>query len=154
MSFLAAHLYLKHYEGESKISASELWRMLFALLGLFLASVLVFVVLMDRRYLKTFVTTATGPQSTVDKFKSSTTDEQRLNTFKYHDVYYAAIEEELKALLAENWDDWMLVRPEWLTEGVVACIPDKFLPEKEVERLNILGGGKRRRSSFSGVGAG
>jgi hypothetical protein len=146
MTFVAAHLYFKLYEGDNKIPAPPLWSLLFSLLGLFLVSVLVFVGLMDRRYLGTFVTTTTGPQSAVNKFKVATTDEQRLNTFKYHHYYYAGIEDELKALLAENWEDWMANKPKWLTESIIDTVPDEFLPEKEVVKLNASSraGSKRK----------
>jgi hypothetical protein len=149
-AFVAGWVYLKYYDGGGTIEADKLWMALFSLLGLFLVSVLAFVLLMDRRYLGTFVSTTTGPQFAADKFHAATTDEQRLTTFKYHHYYYAAIEDELKALLAENWEDWMANRPEWLTEGIIATIDDKFLPAAEVEKLNRMStGGKRRRSSFS-----
>jgi hypothetical protein len=137
-TFAAAQLYLTRYEddNDNKIPAMHLWALLFSLLGLFLGSCSVFVLLMDRRYLETFVNTTTGPQSSVKKFKLATTDEQRLSTFKYHRYYYAAIEVELKLLLAENWEDWMFNRPDWLTDSMIATIPDEFLPSKEVEKRN------------------
>ena len=151
-TFIAAHLYLNYYDGKNILPASELWTVLFSLLGLFVASVLAFVLLMDRKYLRTFVTTTTGPQFAAERFHVATTDEQRLNTFKYHPYYYTAIEKELKALLAENWEDWMANKPDWMTERIIATIPDKFLPEREVAKLNKLSaGGKRRRNSFSGM---
>jgi hypothetical protein len=150
-AFVAAQIYLKLYSGPNGIESSQLWTMLFALLGSFLVSVLAFVLLMDRKYLGTFLTTATGPQSTADKFHLATTDEQRVSIMKYHPYYYAGVEVELKALIADNWEEWMLNRPEWLTESVIATIPDDFLPEKEVEKLIKLGAGKRRRSSAGDV---
>ena len=137
-TFVASWLYLKYYTDANKIEASMLWEVLFTLLGLFLASVSAFVLLMDRRYLGTFVTTTTGPQFAAGRFKVATTDEQRIAVLKYHPLYYASIEVELKALLAENWEEWMANRPDWLTESVIATVPDEFLPEKEVEKLRRM----------------
>jgi hypothetical protein len=151
-SFVAVHLYSRHYSGSNLIEASQLEAMLFALLGSFLVSLLAFVLLMDRKYLGTFVATTTGPQSAVNRFHVATTDEQRVSIMKYHHYYYAGVEVELKALIAENWEEWMLNRPEWLTESVIATIPDKFLLTKEVVRLSKLGDGlKRRRNSASDI---
>jgi hypothetical protein len=151
VTFVAAWVYLSYYTGENKFDVSQLWTTLLVLLGLFLASILVFILLMDRKYLGTFVSTATGPQSTADKFRSATTDEQRISVLQYHPSYYAAIEGELKALLAENWAEWMVTKPEWLTESVKATIPDELLPEREVWKMRKMGIFKKKRSSLGDI---
>jgi len=51
-------------------------------------------------------------------------------------------EEDLKRLISENWKDWMADRPEWLTDNVIASVPDEYLPKKEVKRLKEEGGGR------------
>ena len=60
-------------------------------------------------------------------------------------------EEDLKRLISENWKDWMADRPEWLTDNVIASVPDEYLPKKEVKRLKEGWGGERRKSSVLGI---
>jgi len=116
-------------------------------------SSLAFIGLMDRKYFGTFFTTMTAKQSTTMKFKTAKNDQQKINVLKYYPTYYEEVEVELQELIDENWEDWMADRPEWLTDNVIASIPDNFLPKPEVKRLEKEGGGKRRRSSaFGGTG--
>ena len=162
--FVAGWVYLKYYDGgyeaapggdgdvggNRKLGAETLWAGLLGLFGLFLVSGLAFVGLMDRKYLGTFITTMTAKQSTTVKFRSAKNNQQRINVLKNHPTYYKEVVVELQELIDDNWDDWMKDRPEWLTDNVVASVPDKFLPTPEVKRLEKEGGGKRRRSSAFG----
>jgi len=43
---------------------------------------------------------------------------------------------------------------DWLTDTVIGTIDDKYLPMAAVDRLNVEGGGKRRRSSVFGTEVG
>ena len=157
--FVAVVLYLKYYdgsydeaegveiEGTNKIYEEMLWIMFACLCGLFLTSSLAFVWLIDRKYLDSFFSTATGPQFAVVKYNTATTDFQRMNVLKYYPTYYDELKVQVQELIDENWEDWMKDRPEWLTDNVIASIPDEYLPKTEVNRLEDEGGGKRRRSS-------
>jgi len=162
--FFAAMIYLKCYDGgegdevggNRKINAEVLWAGLLGLLGLFLVSSLAFIGLMDRKYLHTFFSRTTGPQYAVKQYKEVyTTGIQRVAAFDQHPKYYEGVKDAMQELIDEKWEDWMADRPEWLTDNVIASIPDDYLPKPEVKRLEEEGYEKRRRSSaFGGMGRG
>ena len=138
---------------DTKVEASMLWLNLSCLFALFVLSAAALVYFMDRNYLHTFVTTDTGPERAVKKYLGSTTDEQRMGIFYVHPSYRTKAHDELEALVGDNWANWMVNRPDWLTDGLIGSIEDKYIPVAEVKRLEKEGGGKRRRSSaFAGMG--
>ena len=157
--FVAAVLYLKYYDGSydadgnevggnNKVEDEMLWTLLACLCGLFLSSSSIFFALIDKKYLGTFFTTMIARQYTIELYASYTTDLQRVEAFDQHPTYYEGAEVELRAFIDENWEDWMADRPEWLTDYIIASIPDDYLKRAEVKRLEKEGGGKRiRRSS-------
>ena len=164
MCFVAGWVYLKYYNGaadategdeDSKLTAEMLWTVLLCLFSMFLVSVLAFISLMDRKYLHTFFSWTTGPQYAVEQYKGYTTNLQRVTAFDQHPSYYEGVKDAMQELIDENWDDWMVDRPEWLTDNVIASIPDEYLKKAAGKRLEVEGGGKRRKSSvFAGVGIG
>jgi len=83
----------------------------------------------------------TGPQYATVKFHEATTDEQRIERFSTRPSYYEDVKVQLQELMDEKWDDWMADRPEWLTDNVIASIPDDYLPKPEVKRLEVEGRG-------------
>ena len=161
--FVAGWVYLKYYDGSydaegdelggnRKLEGNLLWAGLLGLLGIFMLSVLALVGLMDKKNLHTFFSTTTGPQYATVKFKTATTNEQRIERFSTHPVYYEEFKSELQELIDENWEDWMSDRPEWLTDNVIATIPSEYLKKTEVKRLEKEGGGKRmKNSAFGGI---
>ena len=135
--FVAAKLYIEYYDGEvdNKLEENGLWAGLIGLCCLFVVSSLSFFGLINKDYLHTFFGTMTGPKFAVELYHSFTTDMHRVTSFDQHPTYYGGMKEELKELLEENWEDWMQDRPEWLTDRVIADIPDEFLPVKVTKTL-------------------
>jgi len=158
--FVAGWVYLKEYDsgydgkGEElggdnpkKINAETLWAGLQGLSCLFWVSCVAFIGLIDRKYLHTFFSRTTGPQYAIKQYNIYTTDLQRVAVFDQHPKYYEGVKDAMQELIDDNWEDWMKDRPEWLTDNVIASIPDEYLEKTEVNRLEKEGGGKRRRSS-------
>ena len=166
MCFVAAKLYLEYFDGayetegedvrgDRTLEAETLWAGLLGLLGLFLVSSSSFVYVMDRKYLHTFFTTMTGKVFLEFRHNNSKTDFEKIKSFNNYPTFYENVKEDLQLLLDENWEDWMTDRPEWLTDNVIATIPDEYLKKADVNRLEDEGGGKRRRSlGFRGMGGG
>jgi len=156
--FVAGLVYVKYFDGDvagiKKLKDEALFGWLLGLLCLFLFSCFAFVGWMDRKYLWTFYSMMTGPQYCVYKHKIATTDLQRVDTFSCHPTYYDGVKDTMQELIDENWDNWMTNRPEWLTDNVIAMVPDMYLQRTEVKRLEKEGGGKRRRSSAFFLGDG
>ena len=47
-----------------------------------------------------------------------------------------------------NWAVWKAEQPAWFTEGIIAGIPEKIIPDPQLQALNATGG-KRQRSSVA-----
>ena len=156
--FVAGWVYLGWYDGggvdSRKINGGGLWTGLLVLLCLFVLSCLCFVGLINRKCLRSFFSLTTGPQYSTVKFKAAMSDEQRIERFSTHPVYYEEVKGELQELIDEKWEEWMVDRPEWLTENVIANIPDEFLKnaEEEAKRVKEEVGRIRRRSSSGSIG--
>jgi len=145
----------------NKTPSGVLWSFLSSLLLLFYLSLTAFIVLIEKKYLYTFVSTGTGPGFAVGVYHSSTTDETKMDIFSHHPVYYESISEELKVYVNQNWDEWIKDMPEWFNANLICNIPDEYIPAAEVTRLDRESvGGRRRKSSvadamgFGGTGGG
>ena len=116
--FVAGWVYLKYYyvefdaegeelKGNNKIEADMLWSLLQWLSCLFwVSSCVAFISLIDWEYLGTFITTMTGPQYCIHRFRVATTEIGLLSPFFYHEGN-DEVKEFLQKLIDENWDDWM-----------------------------------------------
>jgi len=155
--FVAARLYLEYYNGtdDAKIDGETLFGGLGGVCGLFIVSALAFISLMDRNYLWTFFCKTTGIHYSKELLEGCyTEDEQLMTLVAQHPSYSKDVKDDLKAFVDDNWDEWMDNRPEWLTDAVIESIPDEYLRDAEVKRLEKEGGGRRRRSSMFGGGGG
>lgn len=70
----------------------------------------------------------TGKQYLAYVFRTSKTDEQRAQVFNKHSSYLEPIKKDVAAWVDENWDIWMLERPEWLTPKLISRIPKEMIP--------------------------
>ena len=105
--------------------------------GLFFASI-------DRSFVNTFFGTKTGPEYTVELFRTSATDEAKFRAaFKNRRSFVNGIEDEIKLWVGENIDRWRREEPAWFR---VDKIGDEFLPSDVFE---AVGGAGRRRSIMS-----
>ena len=128
-----------------------LW--LVALLGLLICS--------EKELRRTFFSIMTGKQYNEALFRSGE-DEIKMQVFATHSSYNRHFEEDIKQWLGENWNDWHVSRPGWLTGELIGRIPGRFLPggedgdvlgEIEVgeERELFMAGQKGRRKSLRGA---
>ena len=46
-----------------------------------------------------------------------------------------------------SWETWDAHKPEWFTPGVIASIPDEFIPPRFLKKM---GGARERRGSAAG----
>jgi hypothetical protein len=93
-----------------------------------LSMLLLFFVIINRKYLNTFISTETARAMTIrhfrtfeDEFKA---DAVLLKSFKI----WCPIEKEVKAWVEVNWNRWEEKRPKWLTDAVKEKIPLKYIP--------------------------
>ena len=114
--------------------------------GVWLCLNIVFFLSIERDYVRTFFTTTTGPEYTVQLFREAPSDELRFDAaFTNRRSYINGLEEEVKEWLRENIDRFNLEQPEWWKIDMVL---DEFLPAQAIE---AEGGVRRRRSSVHSV---
>jgi hypothetical protein len=102
------------------------------------------LLLMKKKYRKTFFSLKLGKTAIMEKFESEN-EEVKAAIFTKNRNLWVEIEEDVKEWVMNNWWRWKEEQPAWLTEGIIAKIPDEFIPSEESRvALNRM----RRRSSF------
>lgn len=151
--WLAAWLYIAHYNGHNKIAAETI----FTFLGILLATWFIFVTLffykIKRRFWSTFYSTRTGCQETIAYFKEHEDDERKSLVFGSHTDLWKDIEDDVMKWTLENWARWERENPVWFTESWKEKVPDRMIPKPALDQLNVKAGGERRRSSIFKSGA-
>ncbi len=87
--------------------------------------------MIKKTYRATFVSTATAKQFNHARFRTSVTDQGKVDIFSKHSVYYEGIWEECELWVKENWEAWNEERPAWFTERVKASVPKEMIPKSE-----------------------
>lgn len=150
--FVAAHLYINvraqtasSSSEPEKFSDVELWAVLVAVELLFILSLSFYLLKINRKYVKTFLSTMTGKQYCVYNYRRAKVDRWKMDIFSNHPSYYASIRDEIKAWIDGAWEIWHEERPEWFTAQAIATIPDDFIPTAVLVKLHARG---RRKSSL------
>jgi hypothetical protein len=68
-----------------------------------------------------------------------------LTAFDNHISFIQPIKEEVKQYVREHWAEFQ--GAEWFTKGLIANIPDDFIPDDQLEELGGENRPRRRRSS-------
>ena len=152
-SFVAAYLYTR--DGEKMgivVAPRDIWALMGVLEACFVVFFGAFMAMIKQKYRLTFLSTVTGKQFSVDKFKEAKCDEARIEVFSKHPSYYESNRKAVKLWVLENYFDWIDERPEWFTERVKALIPIDMLPNYDDEDSNVTTEGThtnttRRRTS-------
>jgi len=149
LPFVAFEIYKMSDDVENKLDLEELETALRALLGAWAINVLLFFLLIKRKYRKTFWDPQTGWQCVIATFESSDDPFQKMNAiFTNHISMSQRIKTDVIEYMAENWAEWERTKPSWFTPGFISKIPDEFIPQQNLEEL---GGARRRRSSVNSV---
>ena len=139
MPFLA----LRWYEGENKEDLRLLLVVNFTgwvvLNGFFFLSI-------EKSFVKTFFTTMTAPEYTVQLFLTSEDDASKFDAaFDNRASYIGGCKEEVKEWVRVNIERWRFENADWFK---IDKIPDAMLPAEVVQEE---GGTRRRRSSVHSV---
>ena len=146
--FISIFLYSKYSENVSDNKVEALWKLVF---GLFFFSMLnfgIFLKLINQKYVKTFFSSGSGKQFCANYFLEGTTDKVKWCVFNHHRSYFAAIEDDLKQWLDENWERLEEEQPEWFIPSWIALVPSDMLPKAA---LKAMGGVKGRRESIDNM---
>jgi hypothetical protein len=97
--------------------------------------------------LHTFFSLETGNQWAHNFFLKGKSDDVKAEIFGCNRRQWKSIEEDVKVWVLDNWEGWEETEPGFFTEVFKAGVDDNWLPQAEVERQRLEGGGVRRRSS-------
>ena len=164
--FVAAKLYIDNVGGgegtvekvedeEGKgFPPSAVMAVIQAAFALWLASLLGFLVSIDKNYLHTFFDLASAKQHATRKFRAAATDYEKFAIFTVHPSYRSSfsIRKEGKEWMSENYEVFDAEKPEWWTELLISTIPDDFIPKEELKLLDEQGAGGKRKKSVVGLG--
>ena len=150
LPFVAFEIYKRSDDVENKLDLEELETALRALVGMWAINVLLFFLLIKRKYRKTFWDPQTAWQMVIATFENSDDPFQKMNAiFTNHISMSQRIKKDVIKYMAENWELWEADEDNnWFTPGFIEKIPSEYIPERKVAEL---GGAQRRRSSVGSV---
>ena len=130
--------------GKAALEEKIAWSLTTSLCTAWLLVFVLFLKLMKKKYRKTFFSLKLGKTAIMEKFESEN-EEVKAAIFTKNRNLWVEIEEDVKEWVMNNWWRWKEEQPAWLTEGIIAKIPDEFIPSEESRvALNRM----RRRGSF------
>jgi hypothetical protein len=137
--------------GEEEAVMSELvaWMLVATLVGSFVGVALLFLLLINGRYRRTFYSTETSKQWACSYFtKEGATDASKMKIYTLRRAKWKHIREEVKEWTIANWERIEAESPEWFNTALVDQVEDEMIPAASLRKLKMSSGGSRRRSSL------
>jgi hypothetical protein len=106
------------------------------------------LLLIKRKYARTFFSTQTTREWVMDYFLKGETDEVKSQIVRNNPRCWTAIRPQVRAWLLENWGAWETDKPVWFDDVWMSFVDDDMMPAWALKRLRQKGGGMRRRSSL------
>jgi len=124
------------------------WTLVGSLSGAWVSVFGVFLLLMKKEYRRTFFTTRTGKQWTMDYFLKGTEDAVKKEMVDHNKKQWRAIREDVKEWVQANWWRWKEEKPEWFSLAWQSRVPREWITDvEERARLEEAREKGRRRSS-------
>ncbi len=145
LSFVSVYLFCMDRRAKNEPDGADtLWIFFSSLSVGFLFFFLLFLTLINRKYLETFSDTRTMKDNTARNFHEVTNDQSRISIFQMHPSFYFRFREDIIEWLQINYHRWLEEKPEWLqTERgkiLLHLIPPDLLPlGSDDERSTVLG---------------
>jgi hypothetical protein len=144
-AFASVALYAAFYVGEAKLEAATLYGFVGTLTAVSIVSFGVLLVTMERKYVRTFVSTQTGAEFVMSHFLDNDgNDELRVLIFYYNQELWRPIRPQVQVWLRPRFKTWRQNKPAWFADALVACIPTDMLPVRDAKRLSAQAPGGRR----------
>jgi hypothetical protein len=144
-AFASVALYAAFHVGEAKLEAATLYAFVGTLTAISLVSFGVLLLTMERKYMRTFVSTHTGGEFVMSHFLDNDgNDELRAHIFYSNQELWRPIRPQVQAWLRSHFKTWRRTKPAWFTDALVACIPTDMLPVRDAQRLSAQAPGGRR----------
>jgi hypothetical protein len=132
-----------------KLTEEQLRVSVGGLLATFLFSFTLFMVKIDRKYVKTLFSTETGHGKAKRLFLTEKTDFEKAQIFTCQKRQWTSIRGEVAEWLDANWDRWERDKPDWFNSVFIASVDDDIMPKRALAAENQKAGvGSRRRSSL------
>jgi hypothetical protein len=146
-AFASVALYAAFYIGEAKLEAATLYAFVSTFTAVSIVSFGVLLLTMERKYVRTFVSTQTGGEYVMRQFLDNDgNDELRAQVFKHNEELWRPIRPQVQAWLHLRFRTWRRTKPAWFTDALVAGIPTDMLPVRDAKRLSAQAPGGRRSS--------
>jgi hypothetical protein len=128
--WVSCWVYVDNYEGASgKFDRDLVFVCVGVLSAVWFASHGTFLLLINRSYLRTFVSIETGSEYAIRNFRDAEgNDEVRFAIFDMNVRKWSSIRGEVDLWVKCNYNKWVQEQPSWFTAGLVAKIPDDMLP--------------------------
>ena len=123
-------IYFEYYAGPfARFDRELVFSCVGGLSAVWFASFGTFLLLINRSYLKTFVSTETGSEFAIRNFRDAEGDDAARSTiFRLNVIVWSSIRGEVDLWVKCNYSKWVQEQPSWFTAGLVATIPDDMLP--------------------------
>jgi len=128
------------------------WTLVGSLSGAWVVVFGVFLMLMKKEYRRTFFTTRTGKQWTMDFFLKGTDDAAKKATAEHNKKQWRAIREDVKEWVQANWWRWKEEKLEWFDLAWQSKVPKEWITDvEERARLDKVREKGRERSSVEKI---
>ena len=132
------------------MSESVAWMLVASFVGAFVGVALLFLLLINSKYRRTFFSTETSKEWVCNYFtQENASDESRMLIHKSRRAKWKHIREEVKEWTLANWERIEGENNEWFNAALVDQVDDDMIPAAALRKMKMSGGGSRRRSSMS-----
>jgi len=151
-SFASVWIYTKSDGAE--VTKREAWTLVSYMGGGWLTAFGLFLLLMKKEYRRTFFSTKSGAQNTMNYFMKGADESVKSIVITDNKLLWRPIRGEVKTWVLGNWYKWVEERPAWFTEAWVNKVPDDFIPDDEdqAKLADIRMKGRLRSSSGAALG--
>jgi hypothetical protein len=152
--FAAAGIYAAYYDGEPKLDTKVLFTAISTVTAAWLLTSSALLLSIDRGYVRTFLSKQSGREYAIRCFTQEPDDECRIRIFAWNEHLWEPVRRDVKKWVKEKYSVWRADSAPWLTDEVVACIPDEFMPTAALAVLNASGRRSIRKPSILPAPAG
>ena len=136
-------------DSATKFTEEQLKASVGSLFAVFIISFTLFMVKIERKYVKTFFATETAHAKVKRNFVEGKDDFAKSQIFRRQKRQWMSIRPQVGEWLDQNWDIWEREQPDWFNEVFIESVDDDIMPARVLARLKEEAeGGLRRRSSF------
>jgi hypothetical protein len=120
-----------------------------SLLAIFFFSFSLFMLTIERKYVKTFFSVETGHGRAKRYFLEGKDPFEKSQILGCQMRQWTSVRLQVKQWLDENWDRWERDKPDWFNSVFIASVDDDIMPKRALAKeKQKAGGGERRRSSL------